>query len=50
MQRGDAFQAKQYLLALQANYHTQDDIQTMIAERLERIVQQEKNEEKEEEL
>lgn len=50
LQRGDAFQAKQYLLALQANYCSQDDIRTMIAERLERIAQQEQNEEKEDEL
>lgn len=50
VQRGDLFQAKQYLLALQTNYQQQDDIQTMIAERLATIAQQESNEEKEDEL
>ncbi|MDR0830848.1 MAG: tetratricopeptide repeat protein [Prevotellaceae bacterium] len=34
---GDDFQAKQYLLSLQENYTTQDDIQTMINERLGKI-------------
>ena len=35
--QGDDFQAEQYLLSLQANYTVQDDIQTMINERLMRI-------------
>lgn len=50
VERGDLFQAKQYLLALQTNYRQQDDIQTMVTERLERIAQQEQTEEKEDEL
>ena len=50
VERGDTFQAKQYLLALQTNYHPQDDIQTMVTERLERLAQQEQTEEKEDEL
>jgi TolA-binding protein len=37
MQRNDTFQAKQYLLALQANYHQNDDIQGIITQRLEDI-------------
>lgn len=35
------FQAKQYLLSLQKNYTTVDDIQTLIAERLNKITQRE---------
>ena len=35
--QGDDFQAEQYLLSLQANYMVQDDIQTMISERLQLI-------------
>lgn len=35
--QGDDFQAEQYLLSLQANYTVQDDIQTMISERLQLI-------------
>ncbi len=37
IQREDDFQAKQYLMALQANYHQQDDIQTLIQERLTKL-------------
>lgn len=37
MHQGDDFQAEQYLLSLQANYTAQDDIQTIIAERLQLI-------------
>lgn len=50
VQRGDLFQAKQYLLALQTNYQRQDDIQTMVTDRLQSIVQQETSEDKEEQL
>lgn len=50
VQRGDLFQAKQYLLALQTNYQRQDDIQTMITDRLQSIAQQETSEDKEEQL
>ena len=35
--QGDDFQAEQDLLSLQANYTVQDDIQTMISERLQLI-------------
>lgn len=35
--QGDDFQAEQYLLSLQANYTAQDDIQPIIAERLQLI-------------
>jgi hypothetical protein len=35
----DLFQAKQYLLALQKNYRTQDDIQTIIETKLQHINQ-----------
>lgn len=38
-QRNDIFQAKQYLLALQANYHQTDDIQTIIIEKLAALEQ-----------
>lgn len=37
LKREDVYQAQQYLLALQANYHGQDDIQGIIAERLATI-------------
>lgn len=37
VKKGDDFQAKQYLLSLQKNYTTQDEIQTMISERLTAI-------------
>lgn len=50
VQRGDLFQAKQYLLALQTNYQRQDDIQTMVTDRLQSIAQQETSEDKEEQL
>ena len=41
--RGNDFQAKQYLLSLQRNYKTQDEIQGMINERLSAITQRENN-------
>lgn len=34
VQRNDIFQAKQYLLALQGNYQQEDDIQTILIEKL----------------
>lgn len=37
VQRNDIFQAKQYLLALQSNYQQQDDIITIIADKLQEI-------------
>lgn len=37
--RQELFQAKQYLLALQNNYHAQDDIQKAIESKLQRIAQ-----------
>lgn len=37
MQKGDDFQAKQYLLSLKENYTDNDDIQTMITTRLQTI-------------
>lgn len=37
MQRGDDFQARQYLLSLKENYTIQDDIQERISERLNKI-------------
>ena len=39
--RDDDFQAKQYLLSLQKNYTADDDVQTMIRERLDAIGQRE---------
>lgn len=39
--RNDDFMAKQYLLSLQENYTTQDDIQEMISERLQQITRRE---------
>lgn len=44
MQTGDDFQAKQYLLSLQANYQADDDIATMIEARLRTIAEREENE------
>lgn len=44
LRRDDIYQAKQYLLALQANYHGEDDIQSLIDERLTRIANNEKEE------
>lgn len=41
VQRGDDFQAKQYLYSLQANYHTQDDIQPLLQSRLQSIEERE---------
>ena len=37
--RKELFKAKQYLLALQKNYHVQDDIQTIILDKLQHIEQ-----------
>lgn len=37
IKKGDDFQAKQYLLSLQKNYTTNDEIQTMITDRLNAI-------------
>lgn len=42
IQKGDDFQAKQYLLSLQKNYTTNDEVQTMITERLNKIDQRSK--------
>lgn len=39
LQRGEIFQAKQYLLALQSNYKLQDDIPTIIEDKLQHIAQ-----------
>ena len=41
VENGDLFQAKQYLLTLQTNYKEQDDIQTIILQRLADIEQRE---------
>lgn len=37
VKRGDLFQAKQYLLSLKQNYRTQDDVQTMVEDKLKEI-------------
>ena len=37
LKREDMYQAQQYLLALQANYHANDDIQSIIADKLAAI-------------
>lgn len=39
LQRGEIFQAKQYLLALQSNYKLQDDIPAIIEDKLQHIAQ-----------
>ena len=39
LHRGEVFQAKQYLLALQSNYKLQDDIPTLIEDKLQQIAQ-----------
>lgn len=39
VERNELFQAKQYLLALQNNYHAQDDIQSTIENKLQHIAQ-----------
>lgn len=39
LQRGEIFQAKQYLLALQSNYKLQDDIPTIIEDKLQQIAE-----------
>lgn len=39
LQRGDKFQAKQYLLTLQDNYHQQDDILSIVQQKLQFIEQ-----------
>jgi hypothetical protein len=44
LKRDDTYQAQQYLLALQANYRAQDDIQSIIAERLNAIAAQQATE------
>ena len=41
VQRDDLFQAKQYLLSLESNYRVQDDIQTIVRERLQFIADRE---------
>ncbi|MDO4191261.1 MAG: hypothetical protein Q4D14_06215, partial [Bacteroidales bacterium] len=39
--QSDDFQAKQYLVALQENYHANDDIKDMVATRLKAIKKRE---------
>ena len=43
IKQNNDFQAKQYLLSLQKNYKTADEIQTLITERLTAISEREKN-------
>lgn len=43
IQKGNDFQAKQYLLSLQKNYTVKDDVQEMIDVRLKAIVEREKS-------
>ena len=43
IKQNNDFQAKQYLLSLQKNYTTADEIQTLIGERLKAIGEREKN-------
>lgn len=45
IKRNELFQAKQYLLALQSNYKLQDDIPTIINEKLQHIAQLEQQNE-----
>lgn len=45
IQRNDIFQAKQYLLALQTNYRQEDDIQSIIVEKLVALEEMNINEE-----
>ncbi len=47
--RDDLFQAKQYLLSLQQNYRVQDDVQTLVSDRLKKIEQAEQKETEEDE-
>lgn len=49
LQRNDSFQAKQYLLALQANYKQTDDIQSIVTEKLRALEEKEETPEIEEE-
>ncbi len=42
IQKGNDFQAKQYLLSLQRNYTAQDEIQELISQRLAAIGEREK--------
>ena len=46
--RGELFQARQYLLVLQQNYTRTDDIRSLIAERLAKLDEMEKPVEREE--
>jgi hypothetical protein len=49
LKRDDSYQAQQYLLALQANYNAQDDIQGIIAQRLAAIEALQKQDEQNDE-